>query len=103
MKLLSLGTNPRSPCYLLDFKHTRILLDCGLESSAMLNFLPQSLITPPAHLKRVTMRNVLERHDIRQGLKKLRVGEGRREDEDNSVVGGLCEIVGRVFIDGEIR
>ncbi|GAM20097.1 hypothetical protein SAMD00019534_032720 [Acytostelium subglobosum LB1] len=42
MKLSSLGLTPSSSCYLLHFKNCRILLDCSLECTSLLQFLPVS-------------------------------------------------------------
>ncbi|KYQ88165.1 integrator complex subunit 9 [Tieghemostelium lacteum] len=45
MKLSCLGLSPQSSCYLLEYKNVKILLDCGMEISSILNYLPYSLKT----------------------------------------------------------
>ncbi|KAF2073750.1 hypothetical protein CYY_004952 [Polysphondylium violaceum] len=40
MKLSALGQSPQSPCYLLEYKNTKIILDCGMDLSFLSQFLP---------------------------------------------------------------
>jgi len=41
MKLSALSQSPQAPCYLLEYKNTKILLDCGLDISFISQFLPK--------------------------------------------------------------
>lgn len=44
MKLYCLSGHPSKPCCVLKFKNTTILLDCGLDMTTALNFLPLPLV-----------------------------------------------------------
>lgn len=44
MKLYSLSGDPAKPCFILSFKGLNIMLDCGLTSQTVLNFLPLPLV-----------------------------------------------------------
>ncbi|EGC28355.1 hypothetical protein DICPUDRAFT_160278 [Dictyostelium purpureum] len=43
MKLHCLSLSNQAPCYLLEYKNVKILLDCAIEISTILNFLPKNL------------------------------------------------------------
>ncbi|KAL4225643.1 Integrator complex subunit 9 [Mactra antiquata] len=45
MKLVCLSNNPSKPCFILYFKGVTFMLDCGLDLSQILNFLPLSLVS----------------------------------------------------------
>ncbi|KAM9062538.1 integrator complex subunit 9 isoform X1 [Sarcophilus harrisii] len=47
MKLYSLSGHPTLPCNVLKFKSTTIMLDCGLDMTSTLNFLPLPLVQSP--------------------------------------------------------
>uniref|UniRef100_A0A8C2X2U5 Integrator complex subunit 9 n=1 Tax=Cyclopterus lumpus TaxID=8103 RepID=A0A8C2X2U5_CYCLU len=48
MKLLyCLSGHPTLPCNVLKFKSTTIMLDCGLDTTSVLNFLPLPLVHSP--------------------------------------------------------
>uniref|UniRef100_A0A3Q3LNH8 Integrator complex subunit 9 n=1 Tax=Mastacembelus armatus TaxID=205130 RepID=A0A3Q3LNH8_9TELE len=44
MKLYCLSGHPTLPCNVLKFKSTTIMLDCGLDTTSVLNFLPLPLV-----------------------------------------------------------
>lgn len=45
----SLSSHPNKPCYVLRFKEVTLMLDCGLITQTVLNFLPLPLV-PSARL-----------------------------------------------------
>ncbi|XP_055284037.1 integrator complex subunit 9 isoform X2 [Moschus berezovskii] len=47
MKLYCLSGHPTLPCNVLKFKSTTIMLDCGLDMTSTLNFLPLPLVQSP--------------------------------------------------------
>ncbi|XP_041106638.1 integrator complex subunit 9 [Polyodon spathula] len=47
MKLYCLSGHPTLPCNVLKFKSTTIMLDCGLDMTSALNFLPLPLVHSP--------------------------------------------------------
>ncbi|KAE8287137.1 Integrator complex subunit 9 [Larimichthys crocea] len=47
MKLYCLSGHPTLPCNVLKFKSTTIMLDCGLDTTSVLNFLPLPLVHSP--------------------------------------------------------
>uniref|UniRef100_A0A7M4E2I3 Integrator complex subunit 9 n=1 Tax=Crocodylus porosus TaxID=8502 RepID=A0A7M4E2I3_CROPO len=47
MKLYCLSGHPTLPCNVLKFKSTTIMLDCGLDMTSALNFLPLPLVQSP--------------------------------------------------------
>ncbi|XP_053105081.1 integrator complex subunit 9 isoform X2 [Hemicordylus capensis] len=47
MKLYCLSGHPTLPCNILKFKTTTIMLDCGLDMTSTLNFLPLPLVQSP--------------------------------------------------------
>ncbi|XP_054050885.1 integrator complex subunit 9 isoform X3 [Rissa tridactyla] len=47
MKLYCLSGHPTLPCNVLKFKSTTIMLDCGLDMTSTLNFLPMPLVQSP--------------------------------------------------------
>ncbi|XP_069872866.1 integrator complex subunit 9 isoform X2 [Dipodomys merriami] len=47
MKLYCLSGHPTLPCNVLKFKSTTIMLDCGLDVTSTLNFLPLPLVQSP--------------------------------------------------------
>ncbi|XP_023417366.1 integrator complex subunit 9 isoform X3 [Cavia porcellus] len=47
MKLYCLSGHPTLPCNILKFKSTTIMLDCGLDMTSTLNFLPLPLVQSP--------------------------------------------------------
>ena len=53
MRFYSLSDNPNKPCSVLQFKQVSIMLDCGLDLSSSLNFLPLPVVekgvTLPLH------------------------------------------------------
>lgn len=44
MKLYVLSGQPSKPCYVLCFNHTTVMLDCGLDVSTLLHYLPIPLV-----------------------------------------------------------
>ncbi|XP_072042654.1 integrator complex subunit 9-like [Amphiura filiformis] len=52
MKLYCLSENPNAPCLLLTFKGTSIMLDCALDLSPLMHFLPLTLV-PSARLSKL--------------------------------------------------
>ncbi|KAH7646743.1 integrator complex subunit 9-like protein [Dermatophagoides farinae] len=44
MKFISLSGNPNYPCNVIKFKSTHIMLDCALDSTTVLSFLPMTLV-----------------------------------------------------------
>lgn len=44
-----LSSDPNRPCYVLRFKEITLMLDCGLSTQTVLNFLPLPLV-PSARL-----------------------------------------------------
>uniref|UniRef100_A0A3P9Q0R5 Integrator complex subunit 9 n=1 Tax=Poecilia reticulata TaxID=8081 RepID=A0A3P9Q0R5_POERE len=47
MKLYCLSGHPTLPCNVLKFKSTTVMLDCGLDTTSVLNFLPLPLVHSP--------------------------------------------------------
>ena len=44
MRLYSLSDNPNKPCYVLQFKSVTLMLDCGLDLTSLMNYLPIPLV-----------------------------------------------------------
>lgn len=44
MKLYTLSDDPSKPCFILSLKELNIMLDCGLVTNTVLNFLPLPLV-----------------------------------------------------------
>ncbi|KAL5013814.1 hypothetical protein ScPMuIL_008084 [Solemya velum] len=80
MKLVCLSSNPSKPCLVLYFKGVTLMLDCGLDISQILNFLP----APVVH-----------------SSKWSKLDKYASTDEDLSHE--LKECAGRVFIDGSFE
>lgn len=59
MKLFSLSGHPNKPCYILQVKDVTLMLDCGLVTQTILNFLPLSLVPTSrlSHLSNFIPRN----------------------------------------------
>uniref|UniRef100_A0A1B6CJW2 Beta-Casp domain-containing protein n=1 Tax=Clastoptera arizonana TaxID=38151 RepID=A0A1B6CJW2_9HEMI len=79
MKLYCLSSHPNKPCHVLTFKENTIMLDCGLSSHSVLNFLPLPLVYTPR-------------------LNNLQTWMPR-DCSDPELEGELKECGGRVFVD----
>ncbi|XP_061741824.1 integrator complex subunit 9-like isoform X1 [Nerophis ophidion] len=80
MKLYCLSGHPTLPCNVLKFKSTTIMLDCGLDTTSVLNFLPLTLI----HSQRLSKLPGWVSKDASLNLEKE-----------------LKECAGRVFVDSQ--
>uniref|UniRef100_A0A8C4QK56 Integrator complex subunit 9 n=1 Tax=Eptatretus burgeri TaxID=7764 RepID=A0A8C4QK56_EPTBU len=78
MKLYSLSGHPSLPCYILKFKFTTIMLDCALDMSSAMHFLPLTLVHSPR-------------------LAKLHNWSSK--DGNKAVEKELKECAGRLFVD----
>jgi integrator complex subunit 9 len=58
----SLSSCPNKPCYLLHFRGLNLLLDCGLDLSSVLSFLPLPLV-PSTKLSSLTSHNFKDEND----------------------------------------
>ncbi|PNF25606.1 Integrator complex subunit 9 [Cryptotermes secundus] len=74
-----LSSDPNRPCYVLRFKEITLMLDCGLSTQTVLNFLPLPLV-PSARLNNLP-------------------GWMPRDVSDPQLEGELKECCGRVFVD----
>ncbi|GAB6018889.1 hypothetical protein CHUAL_000547 [Chamberlinius hualienensis] len=79
MKLYCLSNNPTKPAFALKFKNTTIMLDCGLDMTTVLNFLPIPLV-PNSRLSNLPMYMP-------------------RDASDSYLEGELRECSGHVFVD----
>ncbi|GFR32214.1 integrator complex subunit 9 [Trichonephila clavata] len=79
MKLYCLSAHPNKPCNILTFKGTTVMLDCGLDMTSALLFLPLPLVYSSRlfNLPSWTPRNA----------------------SDPQIEGELRECSGRVFVD----
>ncbi|XP_031573815.1 integrator complex subunit 9 homolog [Actinia tenebrosa] len=84
MKLYCLGRAPNSPCFVLQFKQTTIMMDCGLDMSSVNHFTPLSLVN-------------------NEQFSKLNPWTSReiQDIEGFSSQNNLKEISGKIFIDSE--
>jgi integrator complex subunit 9 len=73
-----LNGDPAKPCHVLSFKELLIMLDCGLNVSTVLNFLPLPLV---------------------QSSKFSFLPNWTPRDENQEINGELKDCCGRVFVD----
>uniref|UniRef100_T1JKD7 Beta-Casp domain-containing protein n=1 Tax=Strigamia maritima TaxID=126957 RepID=T1JKD7_STRMM len=62
MKLYYLSNHPNKPCNILKFKSTTLMLDCGLDMTSCMHFLPIPLIDKLSSLPSWTPREVVNTH-----------------------------------------
>ncbi|XP_071440808.1 integrator complex subunit 9 [Hetaerina americana] len=79
MRLYCLSSHPNKPCNILQFKEITIMLDCGLSSHTVLNFLPLPLV-PSTRIN--NLPNWMPRDSV-----------------DAQLEGELKDCCGRVFVD----
>lgn len=84
MKLFSLGRTSSSPCLVLQFKGTSIMLDCSLDMSTLQHFIPLSLVNN----EKISQAKVWTTREL-------------QDIEGFSAQNNLKEIAGKIFIDAE--
>ncbi|XP_064382398.1 integrator complex subunit 9-like isoform X2 [Halichondria panicea] len=76
MEVASLGNKPWQPCYVVRLGDTTIMLDCALDTSVLLNFLPLPLVYSPklSGLPQWRSRNADMSQDVPTDMFKENVG-----------------------------
>lgn len=74
MRLYCLSDNPNKPCSVLQFKNVKLMLDCGLDLSSLLHYLPIPLV-PNQKIENLPAYHM--RDNAEQGEGELRDANGR--------------------------
>ncbi|CAH3198519.1 unnamed protein product, partial [Porites evermanni] len=95
----SLGRTSSSPCLVLQFKGTSIMLDCSLDMSTLQHFIPLSLVNK----SNSNIIDLFHQFLCSEKVSQTKVWTTRelQDIEGFSAQNNLKEIAGKIFIDAE--